>query len=104
MGLLVVLTVILWASSVLAQPFLVSDPTSEPVAEYVVTLDGVETISPAQDLGNGMVKLHHDMAGITDGPHTMEVKARNIWGDSLPAPFAFTKTLPLVPVGIGLER
>ncbi|KKL80640.1 hypothetical protein LCGC14_2002770 [marine sediment metagenome] len=90
-------------SIALAQPFLVSDPQTG-AEEYVVTIDGVEDISPAQDLGNGTVRLYHDMAGVSDGLHNVEVKARNMWEDSLPTPFAFTRTPPGAPAGIGLEK
>ncbi|KKM14981.1 hypothetical protein LCGC14_1700680 [marine sediment metagenome] len=97
------MAIVFWASSVLARPFLISDPQTG-AEEYVVTIDGVESVSPAQDHGNGTVRLYHDLAGISDGLHNVEVKAQNVWGDSLPTPFVFTKTLPGGPTGIGLEK
>ncbi|KKL08098.1 hypothetical protein LCGC14_2579280 [marine sediment metagenome] len=103
MKTLIFLTIILWASSLYAQPFLISDPQTS-AEEYVVTIDGVESISSAQDLGDGTVRLYHDLAGVSDGLHNVEVKARNVWGSSTPVPFSFEKILPGVPVNIGLER
>ena len=97
------LTILLWASSLYAQPFLISDPQTG-AEEYVVTIDGVESVSSAQALGDGTVRLHHDLSGVADGLHNVEVKARNMWEDSSPVPFSFTRTPPGVPVGIGLEK
>ena len=103
MKTLIFLTIILWASSLYAQPFLISDPQTS-AEEYVVTIDGVESISSAQDLGDGTVRLYHDLAGVSDGLHNVEVKARNMWEDSLSVPFVFTRIPPGVPAGIGLEK
>ena len=50
---IIFLVITLWASSLYAQPFLICDPTTEPVEEYIVKINGVETVSPAQDLGEG---------------------------------------------------
>ena len=76
-----------------AAPFLVCDPAdpAEKVDRYLVKLDtGDEIAVPAP--------LHYDLAGIADGAHVIEVKAANVWGESGPAPFAFEKKLPALPI------
>ena len=50
MKTIIFLAIMFWASSVYAQPFLISDPQIG-AEEYVVTIDGVESVSPAQNLG-----------------------------------------------------
>ena len=84
-------------------PFLVCDPQPNHITHYVVNMDGTETEVPAQDLGDGTVRLHYDLAGLSEGQHHVEVRAKNIWGVSDPAPFDFTKTSPVVPLGFSIS-
>lgn len=99
---------LLIAGSAAAGPFLVCDPQPGPgqpggVENYIVILDGTPNDSIPEDLGDGTVRLHHDLAGIAVGDHNVEVKAENKWGESAPVPFVFTKQLPPSPTGMGLE-
>jgi len=96
------LCVILYASMVHANPFLVCDPQTD-VTEYRVIVDGSETIVQAVDLGNGTVRLEYDCAGLIPGAHHFDVSARNLWGESEQVPFDCVKVLPGNPSGIGLE-
>ena len=87
-----------------ADPFLVCDPTSEQITEYVVLQDGTEHISAPEDLGNGTVRLKYDLAGIAIGEHHFEVAARNDWGTSAYATFDCTKSIPGAPSGLRLQE
>ncbi len=104
MRILIFLAIMIWASSLYAQPFLVSDPTTENVTEYQIVEGGNTITSPSQDLGDGTVRLYHDEAGILDGQHNIEVRACNMWGCSSEVPFSFVKQLLGVPTGIGLQK
>ena len=89
-------------SLTLASPFLVCDPQTN-VTHYVVTIDGDTTEVLAFDLGDGTVMLRYDLAGVSSGTHNMEIKAKNVWGESVAVPFDFVKALPVVPVAIRIE-
>lgn len=84
-------------------PFLVCDPQPNHITHYIVNLDGTETEVPAQDLGDGTVRLHFDLAGVPEGSHHVEVRAKNIWGVSDPAPFDFTRENPQTPSGFSIS-
>jgi hypothetical protein len=104
----IIAALFLIAGSAAAGPFLVCDPQPGPgqpggVENYIVILDGTPYVSTPEDLGDGTVRLHYDLAGIAVGDHNVEVKAENKWGESAPVPFAFTKQLPPSPTNIGLE-
>lgn len=91
---------LLWSSVVWANPFLVCDPQID-VDEYIVTFDGVpETILYNE---SGGVVILKDLVGIATGSHNVDVKAKNIWGESVSVPFGFVKSLPGAPTGIGLN-
>ena len=85
----------------IANPFLVCDPQTN-VTHYVITGD-INVTVPATDLGDGTFRLKLDLAGISGGTYDLEVKAKNIWGESVAAPFVFTKALPDVPVNVRIE-
>lgn len=88
---------------ILLSPFLICDPQTN-VTHYVITWLGGETkVVEAYDLGDGTVMLRHDLAGVAQGTHSIEVKARNQWGDSDAVPFDFTKELPGALVNIRIE-
>ena len=75
-------------SILLLAPFLVCDP-DPAVTEYLVNLNGQGWVStPAP--------LHYDLSDVNAGAHTIEVKAKNEWGQSVSVPFDFTKILPSV--------
>ena len=84
-----------------ANPFLVCDPQTN-VTNYVITGD-INVTVPATDLGDGTVRLQYDLAGITEGTFKLEVKAKNIWGESISVPFDFVKALPAAPEVIRIE-
>ena len=88
----------------LAAPFLVCDPTSEEITEYVVLQDGTEHISVPEDLGDGTVRLKYDLEGLAVGAHHFEVAARNIWGTSAYATLDTTKAIPGAPTGLKVEE
>ena len=106
---LIMIVIFVFVGIAHGSPFLVSDPASKwtgsgsGVEYYTIVLDSVEYRSDPQDLGNGTVRLYFDLAGISVGMHQAEVKAGNMWGESSPAPFEFTKSLPAAPIGIGLS-
>lgn len=80
--------------SVFAAPFLCSDPQIN-IEFYDVKINGVTETSVPQILNDGTVRLHHDLQGLANGPHEVEVRAGNIWGwsDWTP-PFSFLKQVP----------
>ena len=72
------------------------NPSSENVDSYEVELDGnvVANVTDAE----------YDLSSISDGQYTARVRAHNMWGWSeYSDPFAFVKSVPSVPVNIGLE-
>ena len=85
-----------------AAPFLICDPQTN-VTHYIITIDGNTSEVLAFDLGDGTVMLRYDLAGISSGTHNVEVKAKNVWGESTPVPFDFVKALPAVVEGIRIE-
>ena len=85
-----------------ADPFLVCDPQTN-VTHYVVTLNGATIEVPAFDLGDGTVALRYDLKNIVIGNHSVEVRAKNVWDKSIAVPFAFVKSLPEAPTGIGVK-
>ena len=89
-------------SLVFSSPFLVCDPQTN-VTHYVIIIDGNEHVVEAQDLGDGTVRLYYDLGGFSEGSHTIQVKAKNLWGVSEPVPFEFTKSLPPTPTGLSLS-
>lgn len=102
-----IFTLFVWVCSVqvaIADPFLVCDPTSEQVTEYVVLQDGTEYISTPEDLGDGTVRLKYDLGGLTIGDHHFEVAARNDWGTSGYATYDCTKSIPGAPTGLQLKK
>ena len=101
--LMIILSFLFIAITALADPFLVCDPQPKTdVTHYVITGDINATV-PAKDLGDGTVRLEYDLAGIVEGTFNLEVKAKNVWGQSTPVPFDFVKALPAAPGAIRIE-
>lgn len=106
------LALILMLSSAWAAPFVTSDPYPSTVTQpdgFMVSLDGATAVaSPAQAVTGG-VRLHHDVAGVSSGSHTVRIKAYKqdaVWGrlESDEAVFTFVRPAsPGRPAGIGLE-
>jgi len=84
-----------------ADPYLTADPQTN-VTHYVITGDINVTI-PALDLGDGTVKLWLDLAGISGGTYQIDIKAKNIWGESVAVPFDFTKAVAGAPGNVRIE-
>ena len=99
-------------------PFLVCDPYPKTVvqpSEFEIYLDGSTTpvLSQASVNTDGSVQLKLDLSTISNGAHTLTVKAAiaDAWGlsESNPTPpFAFTKRdisiLPSVPSHITISN
>lgn len=85
-------------------PFVTSAkvPSAE-VDYYQVDMDGTITRVDATVDGD-LACLKLDVTDVSNGEHTIAISACNEWGCSAFAvPFVFTKALPSVPSGIGLE-
>jgi len=95
--LLIVIAVLLFATSASAAPFLVCDPQAGVVG-YEITGLGEPVTFVAQPDGS----LKYDLASINNGTYTLTVAACNVWGCSSTVPFVFTKQLPTAPVGVRL--
>lgn len=99
-------------STVLAVPFLKTD-CHDYVEWYDVTIDGtplapINAIDGASTdtVCSGVQKrLSYDLEplGLTDGQHTITVKAVNVWDESIEVPFDFNKGVPATATGIGLS-
>lgn len=101
-----VLTAILLlaATSLQAAPFLVCDPypASAGVTSFTLFWDGSTTgvSAPVFTDATGTY-LKYDLAGVTNGTHTVKVRAKNSYGESGDsAPFTFDKQLPPAPTNI----
>jgi hypothetical protein len=85
-------------------PYLVADPQPEvDVDFYEVELDGV-TVRSDPEREDGMVRLHHDLTGISVGEHKVRVRAVNRWATSDYTPFLeFTSGAPPDVTGLTIE-
>ena len=97
---LLIVSLVLFPVLAFASPFLVCDPylTGEiQPTHFSVIVDGQpEVLSPSEVLGDGSVRLHYDLVGVTQGSHQVEVRAviiDPVWGrtDSASSPFDFTR-------------
>lgn len=88
---LIALIIGLFVSVAGAAPFLVCDP-QENVDSYIVIIDGQnsETQYP----------LHYDLQELQRGNHTVEVKAKNIWGESESSKIIFWSGAPDAPTNL----
>ena len=100
-NLFCLIVVFLFATTVWAGPFWVCAP-QENVTHYGIT-GAIEVVVPAQDLGDGTLRIHYDLDGITEGEYSCNITARNIWGSSDPVPFYFNKTLPACPSAMDIS-
>ncbi len=104
---LLALITMLVPSIAFGSPFLTCDPypPEDKVDQFVVMLDGVETISAAVVLEDGSTVLQFDLAGIKNGAHNVQVKAKNMWGESVySVPFDFLSGPPTPPSSINITR
>jgi hypothetical protein len=93
-----IFTLIIFAASASAAPFLVCDPQTG-IANYEITGDIVAT-QPAE--ADGSIK--YDLSAMILGGYNIEVKACNLWGDcSDPTPFFFERAAPAQPSSVRLD-
>ena len=95
--LLIVIAVLLFATSASAAPFLVCNP-QEGVVGYEITGLNPETVTfVAQPDGS----LKYDLSSVNSGTYTLTVAACNMWGCSAAtAADPFTKAVPSAPAGL----
>ena len=97
----------LTVSTAWAAPFLVCD-CQDDVTQYEIVFDGGTPIisdAVSADCTGDQKRLNLDVGplNLTDGQHTLEGKARNLWGESTTTPFDFNKAVPVGLSGIGLS-
>lgn len=95
---LIVFFIILFAVPCFASPFLVSDP-AVGVVSYNITGDPF-FVSPVVAQADGSLRV--DLAGISEGNHSITITASNMWGSSTPTNFTFGKSIPASPAGVRL--
>ena len=110
--LIVFLAIMLMAGTAWASPFLVCD-CQDDVEQYVLIFDGGTPIIVDAIDGSGtdvvctgaQKRLSFDVAplALTDGQHTVEGAAKNLWAESTYVPLDFNKAVPSSGTGIGLS-
>jgi len=107
-SLILVLSILLFATTTWSAPYLISDCQDDFQGDYVLIFDAnIQATCPAvqMDCPEGKVRVNFDMAtlNLPDGQHSMEGYARNVWGESIHVPFGFSKQVPGNPSGIKLS-
>lgn len=99
MGFLLILA---WASPLKGEPFLTCGrPALEDnVSRYKVSLDGAPLVESIPIDG----KLRYDLDGITEGDHTVKVKACNTLYCSEESTLDFKKKLPAPVSGLSIVQ
>jgi hypothetical protein len=93
--LLLFVAVLFVPTLAISGPFLTCDPPPEgqSVDEYIVQIDDDVPFTVPIDQERGT--LWFDMINVQDGTHTVTVKARNLWAESVPSdPLSFTRSPP----------
>ena len=93
--LILIIAIVLVASTAYAAPFIVCDPQSGVVG-YEITGLGEPVTFVAQPDGS----LKYDLASVNSDTYTLTVAACNMWGCSSTAPFGFSKQVPSAPAGL----
>ena len=102
---LLILALLLMASTAWGSPFLVCDPYPTTVTQptyFNVVMDGGSPVQSEPESVPGGVRLKYDLASISTGVHNATVAACNEWGCSSTVPFGFTKAAPSAPANIRL--
>jgi len=94
--------------TVYASPFVVSNvyaPTGIQPDYFSVVLD----VAPAQNSTPqsvaGGVRLHYDLAGVSNGAHTLKIRPCSaLWGCAAEFPFSFTKGVPPNITSVVIEQ
>ncbi|MBW2591855.1 MAG: hypothetical protein JRE58_02425 [Deltaproteobacteria bacterium] len=107
---ILLISTLLISTVVFAKPFITTAPTDSEITHYVLTNEdaGTSETVPAEDLGDGTVRCHYDVAplDLSNGNHNFTTKGINdLWGlETNPIPFVFNKPATLEdPAGIGLS-
>ena len=77
--------------------YLVCDP-QPGITQYRVIVDGTDYVLDASADGS----LHYLINWVENGVHSVQVFAINMWGDSNPCPFDFTRNEPVAPQNLQL--
>jgi len=100
---LIIILIVLFATSVNAAPFLVCDPNSTAIGGGYEVTEGVTTVVEIDAQADG--SLRFDLQNVETGTHNWSVKAYvddEVWGKlySTPVPFSFTRpSAVLDPIG-----
>ena len=97
------------AKTIIAGPFLISDPqpkldqsNGSGISGYEISTDNVEWISAgSRDVSDNNIQLYHDLAESEIGETNYSVRSFNIFGDrSDSVPFVVRREMPQRPGGI----
>jgi len=106
--LLIVLAMVLMASTSYAAPFLVCDPVAAGTWDQIeIVMDGAAPIrvtpvvmSPTDP----RIRLHYDLNAVSVGNHSVVLRGiKGVW-PSPPTPFSFARPAVASPTGIGLAE
>jgi hypothetical protein len=93
-----------------AAPFVYCDPfpATMQVDGFKIRIDGGSWIDVAptvdQATGGKYIKFDLGPLNLSNGNHTGELLAFNLWGDGEVAPFSFTKQVPSAPASTRLSK
>ena len=107
-AVILAVSILFYSAAVFAKPFITTQATDSEITHYVVTIDGTDDTVIPEDLGDGTVRLHYDLAplNLSDGNHSVTIQGVNdLWGlETNAVPFEFSKPATLTdPAGIGLS-
>lgn len=95
---------LLFTTNCFASPFIVTDAIDKSMINSCTTIEGTITksfVPESVDATTARCKI--DLVGVTEGIHNLTLKLVNVWGESQPVPFTYTKKLPSAPSNIRLE-
>ena len=104
--LLIVLAIVLMASTSYAAPFLVCDPVAAGTWDQIeIVMDGAAPImvTPAvMSPTDPRIRLHYDLNTVSVGTHNVVLRGKKgVWYSST-VPFSFARPAVAAPTGIGL--
>ena len=104
--LVILLAIVLMASTASANPFLVSDPSTEAIGGKFEIQENNVTIFTAENQADGSIKA--DLAPVPAGNHAYKVRyvvIDPVWGTRMSdyAPFEFTKPSSVLKSVMGLK-
>ena len=103
---LILITSLIYGS-VIASPFLISDPYplggAQPTKQQIFLDSGAPIEAAPETLPNGAVRIRHDLAGIAPGQHSAKARFCNAWGCSVDSnTVPFVAGAPDAPTGLGI--